>query len=184
MEPKFPDIPEDFIHVGRDENEDKLHFSHLFQYVSAYEPSKERVEDLRQAVIAAMKIAKETRVPQLVDQDGEMFLLCHGGGQLSLCLRWKTYKLLEPDELERALNQYSPVEQEPQVCHYCRIPATEWSTACFASPNQRHLLALPRQIPFKDPYCDTHIVTGTTPQTVWCGLLKGHEGPCEFTRAK
>jgi len=87
-----------FIHVSRAEGEEKLHISHLHHYVSAYESSKEMVGQLRDDLNDALKLAARLRQPQIVDQDGEMFFICYPNGDLSLCLRWKTYTALTDDD--------------------------------------------------------------------------------------
>jgi len=84
-----------FTHVERDEGEESLHISHLHHYVSAYVTDKERVGALVTDLESAMRVAKATIEPQIVDQDGEMFFVVYPSGKISLCLRWKNYKLKE-----------------------------------------------------------------------------------------
>jgi hypothetical protein len=88
----------DFTHVTRYEGENLLHFSHLFQYVSAWEPSEERQGDLRGAILCALERAKKESEPQIVDQDGEMFFVVYPNEMISLCLRWKSYKIAKDDQ--------------------------------------------------------------------------------------
>jgi len=83
-----------FTHVRREEGEQCLHISHLHHYVSAYECSAEMVADLVDALEQAIGRAKRTLVPQVVDQDGEMFFLVGPLGRIDLCLRWKTYEVI------------------------------------------------------------------------------------------
>jgi hypothetical protein len=83
----------DFTYVTRDEGEKLLHFSHLFHYVSAWDSSEERQGDLRGAILCALERAKKDRELQIVDQDGEMFFVIYPSGLISLCLRWKSYKI-------------------------------------------------------------------------------------------
>ena len=151
-----------FEHLSRDEHEDKLHFSHLFQYVSAYEASEERLEDLRTAIVDGLREAQSTHRPVIVDQDGEMFILCHGGGTISLCLRWKTYKLLEPDGVPGD----PVVEEKPNPPSF---PRDVGPRAVFAPP------------PLPYAPCNNYEMRGI--DAVYCGLPRNHEGSCEFTRA-
>ena len=62
----------DFTHVAREEHEPKLHFSHLFRYVSAYEGTEYTQAELRQALLEGLAKAKVECTPQIVDQDGDM----------------------------------------------------------------------------------------------------------------
>lgn len=91
-----------FTHVTRDEGEESLHVSNLHQYVSAYRTSKETVDDLVSDLCVALDTAKITRERQIVDQDGEMFFVVYPAGTISLCLRWKTYKVAD-DETTKEL---------------------------------------------------------------------------------
>lgn len=137
-----------FQHLRREEHEPRMHFSHLHQYVSAYEPSPERLEDLRQAILQGLVEAKRDTRPVIVDQDGEMFIVCYPAGSISLCLRWKSYELAERDELEKVFD----LDKSPH-----------------------------------GPFCEASHEMGrdneNTPTLVFCGLFKGHEGPCEYSRA-
>lgn len=84
-----------FTHVSREEGEESLHISHLHHYVSAYVTDKERVESLVSDLESAIKVSKATTECQMVDQDGEMFFVVYPSGLISLCLRWKNYKIKE-----------------------------------------------------------------------------------------
>ena len=48
-----------FTHVKRIKGEEKLHISHLFRYVSAYEYSREMLNDLITDIENAIKHSKE-----------------------------------------------------------------------------------------------------------------------------
>lgn len=93
-----------WFHLRREENENRLHLSHLFQYVSAYENCPERLQDLRDAITDGLKQAKLMTTPQIVDQDGEMFFVCHPAGTISLCLRWKNYEIAPRDDFEKLVD--------------------------------------------------------------------------------
>jgi len=88
-----------FTHLSRSEGEERLHISHLHHYVSAYVTSKERVDDLVEALVWGLKQAKDTTTAVIVDQDGEMFFVVYPAGQISLCLRWKSYHIIPGDPL-------------------------------------------------------------------------------------
>jgi hypothetical protein len=83
-----------FTHVSRDEREERLHFSHLYKYVSAYEYTKEGLKELVEDVEFAVEKANELREPVIVDQDGEMCFHVHPNGNITLMLPWKRYKII------------------------------------------------------------------------------------------
>ena len=119
-------INPNFQHLRREEHEAKMHFSHLHQYVSAYEPSPEGLEDLRQAILQGLAEAKRDTRPVIVDQDGEMFIVCNPAGSISLCLRWKNYELHEPSELDKTLSVHGPYCSNYTLVEgglvYCALP--------------------------------------------------------------
>ncbi len=82
-------------HVKREEGEEKLHISHLYNYVSAYEYSMEELEDLTQMIINALKEAKETKQVQIVDKNGECCFHITPAGYIILMRPWKRYKMIE-----------------------------------------------------------------------------------------
>lgn len=84
-------------HVCRVEDENKLHFSHLHGYVSAYEPTPNMVRELKEYLLEALAKAARTKRPRIVDQDGEMFFVAYPNGTFSLCLRWKSYCFIAPE---------------------------------------------------------------------------------------
>ena len=92
-----------FTHVARTDSEleENLHISHLHRYVSAYETNKEMVADLVQDIEDALKEAKKTEEPVIVDQDGEMCFHVHASGTITLMLPWKQYKILRSEEEEK-----------------------------------------------------------------------------------
>lgn len=143
---------EDFQHVALDyEDANRIQFSHLHQYVSAYETSPEMVEQLRQDLVDALKRAKETRARQIVDQDGEFFFTANPNGTFDLCIPWKRYKTLEKTDMEKLMDSWS---KSPDI---------------------------------HGPYCGYNVEQGrdesNTPILVYCGLLKDHQGTCQFTRS-
>lgn len=141
-------IDHKWFHLHREENENRLHLSHLFQYVSAYENCPERMQDLRDAITEGLKQAKLTTTPQIVDQDGEMFFVCNPAGTVSLCLRWKNYEIAPREEIEKLLDP----DVDEDTIH--------------------------------GPYCSNSEVMGRPgSDVVYCGLLKGHDCPCEFIRS-
>jgi len=80
-----------FTNIKREEGEKDLHISHLHRYVSAYvTDSQDLIDDLR----TALDLASEKIEPQIVDKDGEMFFVVYPSGLISLCLRWKNYKII------------------------------------------------------------------------------------------
>jgi len=83
-----------FTHVKREEGEKNLHISHLHRYVSAYETNSQTVNDLINDLQTALDLASKKKEPQIVDQDGEMFFVVYPYGLISLCLRWKDYKII------------------------------------------------------------------------------------------
>ena len=92
-----------FNHVESNDDriDKKLHFSHLFQYVSAYELTPEGLEDLKLSLLAGLKEAKRTCTRQIVDQDGEHFFVCNPSGSFDLCISWKSYRIIDvPEECE------------------------------------------------------------------------------------
>ena len=127
-------VLKDFTHLHREEHENCMHFSHLFQYVSAYEATKDQVEDLRLAIIEGLSKARKETTPVIVDQDGEMFIICNPSGSLSLCLRWKNYDLYDeeihkfnslakPDHIPKPttteINLVAEAISEEQGCSSC-----------------------------------------------------------------
>jgi len=83
-----------FTHVTRDEGEERYHISHLHHYVSAYEYTKETLKDLVDDLERALEEAKKKTETIIVDQDGEMFFCVYPSGLISLCFRWKNYKVI------------------------------------------------------------------------------------------
>lgn len=83
-----------FTHVRRCEDEKKLHISHLYHYVSAYQYTKEDCDDLVEQLEQALRKAKAKTEVVLVDKDGEMFFAVYPSGNISLCLRWKEYEVI------------------------------------------------------------------------------------------
>jgi hypothetical protein len=86
---------EHFTHVKREEHQEKLHISHLYDYVSAYVHSSEELEDLIQMIVSALKEAKETKQVQIVDKDGECCFHVTPNEYIILMLPWKRYKIIE-----------------------------------------------------------------------------------------
>lgn len=86
-----------FTHVKRIENEKKLHISHLYHYVSAYEYSEEDLDYLVSQLEDALVEAKTKRREVIVDRDGEMFFVVYPSGNMSLCLRWKEYEIIREE---------------------------------------------------------------------------------------
>lgn len=74
-----------------------LHFSHLYQYVSAYEMTQERLEQLEEDIRDAVTVAKDSRTKQFVDMDGEMFFVVYPSGMIALCLRWQEFTISEEE---------------------------------------------------------------------------------------
>lgn len=72
-----------------------LHISHIHGHVSAHYTTPESVAELEKSIEEALKIASDTLVPQMIDQDGEMFIVCHPAGTISLCLRWQEFEILK-----------------------------------------------------------------------------------------
>jgi len=81
------------MYLKRDEGEEHLHLSHLYQYVSAYTNSKEMVEELGSRIKVALLNAKEKIETQIVDLDGECCFHVHPSGGIVLMLPWKKYKV-------------------------------------------------------------------------------------------
>lgn len=84
------------MHLQTNETESRVHLSHFMYLVSAYEPSKERVEDLADSLLEAIEDAKREVKSIIVDQDcNEHFFVVHPSGTISLCARMRDYKLVE-----------------------------------------------------------------------------------------
>ena len=175
--------PDGFEHV-RQEGDEKLHFSHLHRYVSAYETSDSMVQQLAVDLIAALKVARDTCTRQIVDQDGEMFFVCNPNGTFSLCLEWKKFKTLPLDEMElvyrRNLQERVPVvlrDPPPPPPAFPRDAGPKIVIAPPPAPPVDH----------HGPYCELYHVTGHdeggADHLVYCGLMKNHKGDCEFTRS-
>lgn len=64
--------------------EKKIEISHYHYMVSAYHSTDEMVEDLRELVRAAWKVARATGETQIVDQDGRGCFHVHPSGAVSL----------------------------------------------------------------------------------------------------
>jgi len=88
-----------FTHVKRTEGEEKVHFSHLFRYVSAYQYNKEMFDNLVEDIEGALIEAKRDIKVVVVDQDGEHCFHVYPSGQISLMLRWKNYEVIREKEL-------------------------------------------------------------------------------------
>lgn len=80
-------------HLTREEHESSIHLSHLYDYVSAWQISKEEVKDLAMMLEAALEEARETTQTQIVDKDGECCFHVTPGGYIILMLPWKKYKV-------------------------------------------------------------------------------------------
>lgn len=87
-----------FTHVSRDEGEEKLHISHLYEYVSAYCIGTGDLDLLVELIEEALVKAKETMQAQIVDRDGEMCLHVYPSGNLTLMIPWKCYKIIREEE--------------------------------------------------------------------------------------
>lgn len=87
-----------FTHVKRTEDEKRLHISHLYHYVSAYERCRQEIDLLVEMLEGALVEAKEKRIAVEVNRDGEMFFMVYPSGQISLCLRWKDYEVIREEE--------------------------------------------------------------------------------------
>lgn len=86
-------------HLTRSEIcEEKIHISHLYQYVSAYVNSEEEWKDLANMLEEALKVAKATVEVQIVDKDGECCFHVTPAGYIILMLPWKTYRILEEEK--------------------------------------------------------------------------------------
>lgn len=86
-----------FTHVTRDEVEGKnlLHISRLHHYVSAYHPEKGMVNGLVESIEKALIKAKETGIPVIVDQDGEMCFHVSPIGSITLMIPWKRFMIVK-----------------------------------------------------------------------------------------
>jgi hypothetical protein len=82
------------VKTNNDTIDKKLHFSHLFEYVSAYEFSEEMLNQLESDLISGLAKAKRETIPVMVDQDGEHFFICNPSGSFDLCIRWKSYRIV------------------------------------------------------------------------------------------
>ena len=80
-------------YLTREELQSKLHLSHLFQYVSAYEYSSEYLKLLSDQIETALEEAKRTTTTQIVNQDGECCFHVTPMGYIILMLPWRTYKV-------------------------------------------------------------------------------------------
>jgi hypothetical protein len=89
------------VTTNPDAIENKLHFSHLFGYVSAYHLTDEMCEELWQDLLTGLVKAKNSHEPVIVDQCGEHFFLCNPSGSFDLCIRWKSYRIVEPISFAR-----------------------------------------------------------------------------------
>ena len=87
-----------FTHVSRDEGQEKLHFSHLYRYVSAYEYSKEMLDDLIEQIEEALIQAKKNTEILIVDHDGECCFNVYPNGKIQLMIPWKRYKIIRDEE--------------------------------------------------------------------------------------
>lgn len=80
-----------FTHLKRDELEVRLHISHLFHYVSAYEYNEENLDWLVSSLESALEKSKSTMKSELVDLDGEFCFRVTPAGYITLMIPWKTY---------------------------------------------------------------------------------------------
>jgi hypothetical protein len=91
---KLPDrqLSFDFARTMCIQEKSSMHFSHLHQYVSAYETNEPNLLRLELQIIDAFIEVKRRGVGhEMVDQDGEMSLMCCAGGQIILMLPWKRF---------------------------------------------------------------------------------------------
>lgn len=79
-------------HLIQDENK-RLHISHLAQYISAWKFNKAIHIRLSEDIEKALFLAVKVREPQIVDLDGECCLHVHPSGRITLMLAWKTYRI-------------------------------------------------------------------------------------------
>ena len=86
-----------FTYVKRAEicHGNATHISHLFQYVSAYELTKETLSDLINDIEQALIKARTTVETQIVHQDGECCLHITPTGYIILMLPWKVFTLFD-----------------------------------------------------------------------------------------
>ncbi len=75
----------------------KLHISHLYRYVSAYELHPEQVEDLVSMIECALTEARKTGNVQIVDKDGEFCFHVSPGGYLTIMMPWKTFEIVREE---------------------------------------------------------------------------------------
>ena len=73
-----------------------IHLSHFHKFVSAYESSKEMVEDLAEDIRMAVKKAKETKEAIIVCQDNsDHVFIVWPRGSISLMAERKRFEILE-----------------------------------------------------------------------------------------
>ena len=86
-----------FTHVLQTEvgGLNKLHLSHLYEFVSAYCISKEEVELLASMLEDAMDEAQLTRKVQVVDRDGRFCFHVTPARYIILMIPWKTFIVAE-----------------------------------------------------------------------------------------
>jgi hypothetical protein len=75
----------------------KLHISHLYKYVSAYELHPEQVEDLVSMIEYALIEARKTGEVQIVDKDGEFCFHVSPGGYLTIMIPWKMFEIIREE---------------------------------------------------------------------------------------
>ena len=144
----------------------KLHYSHLYPYVSAYEATARGLDEFRRMLMESLRIAAEIRQVQYVSLDGEMFIECTPTGRVNLCLRWREYEVWTPedDSLLRAsrarIAQNLGLDRQEVHGPYC----AEFET-----------VKRPSGVVWSE---------GTPMQMqVYCSKMIGHEGSHRFDRA-
>lgn len=85
----------EITHVRLTDSNQRVHISHLWRYISAYEYTRGRlVVVLLPRLEEALVEAKESLKTQIVHDDGECCLHIYPNGSVALMLPWKRYDLL------------------------------------------------------------------------------------------
>lgn len=82
------------MHLSQD-GDTRIHLSHLYEYVSAYDLHPDGVKELEERLRDALVKAAATTEVQIVHMDGEMCFHVTPSGYIILMIPWKKYTVVK-----------------------------------------------------------------------------------------